>query len=185
MPYTAMRIPGAWVHSPTRHADNRGHFEEQFKLSEVQPLLGHPFEVRQVNKSLSSKGVLRGIHFTETHSGQAKYVSCPKGSILDFVVDLDLSSHTYGQWDSVLISAENGKSVLISEKLGHAFLSLENETTVQYLCSSEYDPKADSAYNIFSEIFAIDLHGIAKEFGIDDLILSERDRQAKSAPSKS
>jgi dTDP-4-dehydrorhamnose 3,5-epimerase len=184
MPYTAMRFPGAWVHNPTRHSDDRGHFEEQFKLSEVQPLLGHPFEVRQVNKSQSSRGVLRGIHFTESITGQAKYVSCPKGSILDFVVDLDLSSPTYGQWDSVLLSAENGKSVLISEKLGHAFLSLESDTTVQYLCSSEYDPSTDSSYSIFSENLAIDLHQIAKDYGIDHLVLSDRDKHAKNAPSK-
>lgn len=178
MQFTPMAIQGAWVHTPIRHEDNRGHFEEQFKLSAIESQLGRTFTVKQVNQSVSAKGVVRGIHFTDSPEGQAKYVSCPQGAIWDVVVDLRPDSPTYGKWDAVVISAENGKSVLISEGLGHAFLSLENDSVVHYLCNSEHRKDADKALQPFSPKLNIGFSIACSLHGIEETQLSERDAAA-------
>ncbi len=174
MPFQEMKIKGAWIHTPVRHKDNRGNFEEQFKLSEIESELGRSFSVRQVNQSVSNKGVIRGIHYTDSPEGQAKYVSCPKGAIWDVVVDLRKDYPTYGQWDSVELSAQNGLSVFISEGLGHAFLSLEDGSVANYLCTSEYAPEEDRTINPLSAKLAIDF----ESSGIKEFLLSQKDSDA-------
>jgi dTDP-4-dehydrorhamnose 3,5-epimerase len=169
-----MNIQGAWIHTPLRHIDERGHFEEQFKISQIESELGRSFTVKQVNQSVSNKGVIRGIHFTESPEGQAKYISCPKGAIWDVVVDLRKDSSTYGQWDAVELSAENGISVLISEGLGHAFLSLEDGSVAHYLCTAEYASEAERTINALSE--KLDIAFGAS--GIFEFVLSEKDSEA-------
>lgn len=178
MPFKEMKIKGAWVHTPSRHSDNRGHFEEQFKLSSIAEQLGTKFEVRQANQSVSKKGVIRGIHWTEGPAGQAKYISCPNGALWDVVVDLRRSSETYGQWDATIISAENGKSVFISEGLGHAFLALNEDTVANYLCSTEFNPEEDRTMNPLDKKLGIDFTSIAAKYGIGNFILSLKDSAA-------
>jgi dTDP-4-dehydrorhamnose 3,5-epimerase len=178
MPFEEMKIKGAWVHTPLRHHDNRGHFEEQFKLSLIEQELGRTFTVKQVNQSVSNKGVIRGIHYTDSPEGQAKYVSCPKGKIWDVVVDLRKDSPTYGQWDAVELSAENGLSVFISEGLGHALLSLEDGSVVNYLCSSEYNAAADRTIHALDPKLAITFEAAGAAFGITDFSLSAKDSGA-------
>ena len=168
------------MHTPLRHHDNRGHFEEQFKLSLIEQELGRTFTVKQVNQSVSNKGVIRGIHYTDSPEGQAKYVSCPKGKIWDVVVDLRKGSATYGQWDAVELSAENGLSVFLSEGLGHAFLSLEDGSVVNYLCSSEYNAAADRTVNAFDPKLAIAFSKIGEKHGIFEFLLSPKDSEAPS-----
>jgi dTDP-4-dehydrorhamnose 3,5-epimerase len=119
MPFTPSPLEGVFVYSPHRHADNRGHFEEQFKLSEFSSQVGVEFKVRQVNQSSSSKGVLRGIHYTEGSPGQAKYVSCPRGSVWDVIVDLRRDSPSFGKWFAEILSADNGRSIFIPEGRKH------------------------------------------------------------------
>ncbi len=94
MSFTQLKIPGAWVHTPKLYPDERGRFHEVFKKSEIEAMLGRDFPVLQVNQSESRKGVIRGIHWTDSKEGQAKYVSCPKGSIWDIVVDVRPESPT-------------------------------------------------------------------------------------------
>jgi dTDP-4-dehydrorhamnose 3,5-epimerase len=180
MHFTPMAIEGAWVHTPTRHEDSRGYFEEQFKLSEIEAHLGRSFDVQQVNQSVSAKGVIRGIHFTDSPQGQAKYVSCSKGALWDIVVDLRPNSPTYGKWDAVVISADNGKSVFISEGLGHAFLSLEETSVANYLCTSEYQAEFDKTVNVFSPKLEISFDEIASEHQVTVFRFSERDGQASN-----
>jgi dTDP-4-dehydrorhamnose 3,5-epimerase len=175
MPFEEMKIKGAWVHTPIRHEDNRGHFEEQFKLSALEAELGRTFTVKQVNKSVSAKGVIRGLHFTDSPEGQAKYVSCPQGALWDVVVDMRPESPTYGKWDAVIISAENGKSVLISEGLGHAFLSLQEDSVASYLCSSEFAPQHECTTNPLSPALNISWRSTADSFSIASFSLSEKD----------
>lgn len=174
MPFQEMKIKGAWIHAPIRHNDNRGHFEEQFKLSQIESELGRTFTVKQVNQSVSNKGVIRGIHYTDSPEGQAKYVSCPKGAIWDVVVDLRKDSPTYGQWEAVELSAENGLSVFISEGLGHAILSLKDGSVANYLCTNEYAPEADRTINPLSAKLGIDFDSS----GITEFRLSEKDSGA-------
>ncbi len=174
MPFQEMKIKGAWIHTPIRHNDERGHFEEQFKISQIESELGRSFVVKQVNQSVSNKGVIRGIHYTDSPEGQAKYVSCPKGAIWDVVVDLRKDSPTYGQWDATELSAENGLSVFVSEGLGHAILSLKDGSVANYLCTSEYAPDADRTINPLSAKLAIAF----ESSGITEFSLSEKDSEA-------
>lgn len=178
MTFTPLAIEGAWIHTPTRHEDNRGHFEEIFKISSVEKNLGRSFAVKQVNQSRSDRGVIRGVHVSSSLEGQAKYVSCTGGSLWDIVIDLRSDSSTFGKWDSILLSASNGKSVFISEGIGHAFLSLEENTIANYLCTSEYAPEFEITFNAFSPRFAIDFEKIAREHKIPRFKLSERDLNA-------
>ena len=175
MPLKEMKIQGAWVNTPIRHGDNRGYFQEQFRLSGIIKELGRSFSVAQVNQSVSNKGVIRGIHWTDGSEGQAKYVSCPFGALWDVVVDLRKDSPTFGTWDAEIISAENGRSVLISEGLGHAFLALEDNSVANYLCSSEFNPGFDRVINPLDEMLSIGFSEEAKKFGISDFILSDKD----------
>lgn len=178
MPFEQSPLKGVYVYTPVRHQDNRGHFEEQFKLSELENQLGIDFQVKQVNQSLSSKGVLRGIHFTEGFPGQAKYISCPSGSIWDVVVDLRVDSPTYGNWYADLLSSENGKSMYIPEGLGHAFLALEEGSVVNYLCSAEYHAERDRTLNPFSSTLAISFEEVMVRNGVQSFILSDKDSSA-------
>ena len=178
MPFEEMKIKGAWVHTPSVFPDERGSFHEVFKLSAIEDQLGRSFQVKQVNQSTSAKGVIRGIHFTDSVEGQAKYVSCVAGALWDVIVDVRKDSETYGQWDAVLLSAENKKSVLISEGLGHAFLSLKDGTVANYLCTSEFNPAADKTINPLSEKLAIAFGEIAAEHSIEKFALSPKDSDA-------
>lgn len=184
MPFEEMKIQGAWIHTPVRHSDKRGSFQEIFKISEITKSIGRGFVVAQVNQSVSNKGVIRGIHYTNSVVGQAKYVSCSRGEIWDVVVDLRPASPTYGQWDAVLLSAANGKSVLISENLGHAFLSLEDGSVSTYLCTAEYNPSADEAIHPLSPSIGIDFESMGNSRGISSFELSDRDSKAREFQPK-
>ena len=138
-----LAVPGAREFTPTLRGDERGIFLESFKASEFEKAVGRPFDLLQVNTSISAAGVLRGIHYTETPPGQAKYVTCLRGAFLDVVVDLRPDSPSFGAWDSVLIDDVHRRSVFLAEGLGHALLSLEDDSTVTYLCSLEYTPEFD------------------------------------------
>ncbi|OYD67592.1 dTDP-4-dehydrorhamnose 3,5-epimerase family protein [Rhodococcus sp. OK302] len=143
MDIRALKIAGAWEITPKQFGDNRGVFLEWFKSSAFTAVTGRTLELAQANCSVSAAGSLRGIHFTDNPPGQAKYVTCVKGAFLDVVVDLRVGSPTFGEWDSVLIDDVDRKAVYLSEGLGHAILSLEDGSTVMYLCSIEYSPEFD------------------------------------------
>jgi dTDP-4-dehydrorhamnose 3,5-epimerase len=178
MPFDPMGIQGPFVFTPVRHKDSRGHFQESFKLSTLKNELGLGFTVKQVNQSTSAKGVVRGIHFADNPPGQAKYVSCPKGAIWDVVVDIRVGSPTFGKWEGVEISADNGKAVLIPEGFGHAFLSLEADSVVSYLCSEEYSPGHEHQINPFDTDISIDFYRIAVAHKIPSFEISEQDKYA-------
>jgi dTDP-4-dehydrorhamnose 3,5-epimerase len=176
MSFTPLSIDGVWLHTPKVWPDDRGTFHEVFKFSSISDQLGREFEVKQVNQSTSAAGVVRGIHWTDSPEGQAKYVSCQKGSLWDVVVDLRPSSTTYGQWDARLLSEANSQSVLISEGIGHAFLALEDGTVANYLCTTEFDPGSDKTINPLDTWLEIPFEAKAMEFGVRKLTLSAKDR---------
>jgi dTDP-4-dehydrorhamnose 3,5-epimerase len=155
MSFTPLKIQGSWVFEPRKFDDDRGSFHEVFKLSQISEVLGRAFEVKQVNHSISKAGVIRGIHWADVPPGQAKYVSCFRGSIWDVVVDIRVGSPTFGQWDAAELSAENGKCVLIEEGLGHVFLALEDDSVVSYLCSEPFNPSAEHGINPLDQDIAI------------------------------
>jgi dTDP-4-dehydrorhamnose 3,5-epimerase len=136
----SLGIEGAWVRTPRIFQDDRGSFLESFRDDEFAADLGYRLEVAQVNCSVSRRGVLRGVHFADVPPGQAKYVSCLRGAIIDVVVDLRVGSPGFGKWEAVRLDEENRRSLFIAEGLGHAFMALTDECTVVYLCSTPYLP---------------------------------------------
>ncbi len=136
----ALSIDGAWAFTPRIHADSRGSFLEWFQAGELADVLGFPMDIAQANCSVSRRGVLRGIHFADVPPGQAKYVSCISGAILDVAVDLRVGSPGFGRWEAVRLDEESRRALLLSEGLGHAFMALTGSATVVYLCSTPYAP---------------------------------------------
>jgi dTDP-4-dehydrorhamnose 3,5-epimerase len=177
MSFTPLKIEGAWVFEPTKVDDERGSFHEVFQLSPISEVLGRNFEVKQVNHSISKAGVIRGIHWADVPPGQAKYVSCFRGKLWDVVVDIRLGSPTFGQWDAAELSAENGKSMLISEGLAHVFLSLEDDTSVSYLCSEPFSPSTEHGINPLDPDLAIPF---VSHWGESSFVVSDKDSKAPS-----
>jgi dTDP-4-dehydrorhamnose 3,5-epimerase len=167
-------IDGAWVVTPPIRSDARGSFLELFRGSEFLGALGYRMDIAQVNCSVSRRGVIRGIHFADVPPGQAKYVSCVSGAILDVVVDLRIGSPSYGQWEAVRLNDENRCSLFVSEGLGHVFMALSESATTVYLCSTPYAPARE--HGVHSLDPAI---GIAWPDGSDP-VLSDKDAAAPS-----
>lgn len=120
--------------------DDRGVFLESFKADIFESAVGRSFDLRQMNISVSKQGTVRGVHFADVPPGQAKYVQCFAGRILDVVVDIRVGSSTFGQWDAVELDSDSRTGLFISEGLGHAFCALSESVTVGYLCSTPYSP---------------------------------------------
>jgi dTDP-4-dehydrorhamnose 3,5-epimerase len=170
----SLDIEGAWLCRPEIHSDKRGKFHEWFSSSRIVTAAGRDLRVAQANCSVSKRGVIRGIHFSDVPPGQAKYLTCPAGAILDVIVDVRVGSPGYGNWTAVELTEENGCAVFISEGLGHAFAALTDDATVFYLCSSPYDPDREHG-----------IHPLDPEIGIEwpldtAPILSGKDESAPS-----
>ena len=173
MKLTQLDIQGAWLAESPIWSDDRGFFREWFKTDDIENEIDRDFCVEQANISSSSKGSLRGIHYSLAPSGQAKWITCVNGSIKDVIVDIRPNSKTFGKWLSVELSGSSGKALLISEGLGHGFLSLEENSIVVYLVSSAFSPSEEYAINPLDENIGID-------WGSDSayLKISEKDRIA-------
>lgn len=180
MEFRELTIPGAWEITPRQFGDDRGVFLEWFKDSAFQAAVGRPLDLKQANCSVSAAGVLRGVHFTDNPPGQAKYVTCVRGAFLDVIVDLRVGSPTFGQWDSVLIDDVDRRAVYLAEGLGHAILSLEDASTVMYLCSIEYTPGLDRDLHPLDPDLAIDWPTVGRDGAPLAYQLSEKDSAAPS-----
>jgi dTDP-4-dehydrorhamnose 3,5-epimerase len=169
-----LKIDGAWAFTPRIHGDRRGSFLEWFKDAELRADVGHSIQVAQANCSVSRRGVVRGIHFSDVPPGQAKYVSCASGAIIDVVVDIRMGSPGFGSWDAVRLDDESRRALYISEGLGHAFVAVSDQATELYLCSTPYAPDREHG-----------LHPLDPAIGIawpDDIepLLSDKDAAAPS-----
>lgn len=173
-----LSIAGAWEFTPRQFGDDRGVFLEAFKASEFEKATGRALDLRQANCSVSSAGVLRGIHYTDHPPGQAKYVTCVRGAFLDVVVDLRADSPTYGRWDSVLIDDVDRRAVFLSEGLGHAILSLADDSTVVYLTSLEYTPELDHDLDALDPDLAIDWPTVGRDGAPLNITRSAKDTAA-------
>ncbi|GAA1482593.1 dTDP-4-dehydrorhamnose 3,5-epimerase [Gordonia sinesedis] len=156
-------IAGAWEFTPTQHGDARGLFAETFKADVVAEVIGHPFTLAQVNLSVSAAGVLRGVHFADVPPGQAKYVTCPQGAILDVIVDIRVGSPTFGASEAVLLDDVDRRAVYLAEGLGHAFCSLADGSTVTYLCSTGYNPAGEHGIDPLDPELGIDWPTTARD----------------------
>lgn len=175
-----LRVPGAWELTPQMFGDDRGVFLEWFRADDLVDIAGHPLDLQQANCSVSAAGVLRGIHFADVPPGQAKYVTCAKGAVLDVVVDVRVGSPTFGQWDSVLLDDVDRRAIYISEGLGHAFLSLEDDSTVMYLCSTGYAPGREHGIDPLDPAIGIVWPTQGRDGRELTYVLSDKDRDAPS-----
>lgn len=151
-----MSISGALEITPQVHGDSRGVFLEWYRADRLTEATGYRFDLAQVNLSVSARGVVRGIHFASVPPGQAKYVTCVSGRVLDVVVDLRVGSATFGNWDSVTLDDTDRRAVYLAEGLGHGFCALSELATVTYLCSEPYAPEREYAVNPFDPEIGID-----------------------------
>ncbi len=161
-----------WVFSPEIRLDPRGSFLESFKASSLEEVTGRRFDLSQSNISVSRSGTVRGIHFAQVPPGQAKYVQCVRGAILDVVVDIRVGSPTFGQWEAVRLDDDKREALFISEGLGHGFCALTPEVTVDYLCSEPYAPSREFG-----------IHPLDPALGIPwptdvEIVLSDKDAAA-------
>jgi epimerase EvaD len=140
-----LTIPGAFEFTPPSFADPRGEFVAPYQQTPFVQAVGHPLRVAQTNQSVSVRGTIRGVHFADTPPGQAKYVYCMHGELLDVVVDLRVGSPTFGRWDAVQLSGAKVSAVYLPEGFGHAFIALADDTLAAYYCSAEYNPAAEHA----------------------------------------
>ncbi|CAM4008574.1 MULTISPECIES: dTDP-4-dehydrorhamnose 3,5-epimerase family protein [Tsukamurella] len=176
-----LTVPGAFEFTPQQFGDDRGRFLEWFKASEFEAATGSPMpELQQANCSVSAAGVLRGVHYTLNPPGQAKYVTCVRGAFLDVIVDLRRDSATFGTWDSVLLDDVDRRAVYLPAGLGHAILSLEDQSTVMYLCSSEYAPDLDREIDAFDPDLAIDWPTTGRDGAALHYVRSAKDGAAPS-----
>ncbi|WP_169951619.1 dTDP-4-dehydrorhamnose 3,5-epimerase [Microbispora sp. H11081] len=167
-----LQIPDAYVFTPAVHRDDRGMFLEWFRAEDLAAALGHRFDLAQANLSVSRRGVLRGVHFAEVPVGQAKYVTCVSGAVLDVVVDLRVGSPAFGQWESVPLDDVSRRGVYLAEGLGHAFMAVSEQATVAYMCSQPYAPGREHGIHPLDPEL-----GIAWPEGLDPL-LSPKDAVA-------
>ncbi len=144
-----LAVPGSFVVDLVPHGDARGRFTEWYRADVMSRLVGHPLGLAQANHSVSARGVLRGIHFALVPPGQAKYVYCPAGRVLDVVVDVRVGSPTFGVHDAVVLDSEQPRAMYLAEGLGHAFLSLTDSSSLTYLVSSGYDPAREFGISPF------------------------------------
>ena len=172
-----LAIAGAWEITPVVHGDPRGEFFEWFTESGFTTMAGHRLDLRQANCSVSRAGALRGVHFAEVPPSQAKYVTCMRGAVVDVVVDLRVGSPTFGRWDAVTLDDRTHRSVYLSEGLGHAFLALQDDSTITYLCSAAYAPEREHTVDPLDPALGIEWTTWAAG---TELLLSDRDRAAPS-----
>ncbi len=175
-----LAIAGAFEITPQQHRDDRGVFLEWFKADRFGRAVGHPLTLAQANCSVSAVGVIRGIHFSDIPPGQAKYVTCLAGAVLDVVVDLRVGSPSFGSWDSVLLDDVERRAMYIGEGLGHAFMSLSDGGTIAYLCSTPYAPGREHAIDPFDPQIGIAWPLTDRDGRPVEPMLSERDTAAPS-----
>jgi dTDP-4-dehydrorhamnose 3,5-epimerase len=158
-----LSVAGAFEVTPVQHADERGLFLEWYREDAFTGMTGGPFHVAQANCSVSNAGTLRGIHFTEVPPGQAKLVTCVQGAAFDVAVDLRVGSATYGRWDTVLIDDRERRATYLPAGFGHAFLALEDNTVVSYLCSAVHAPARDHAIHPLDLAIAVEWPTIGRD----------------------
>lgn len=144
MNYTETSIKGVYVIEPKVFNDSRGYFFECFRQAEFEAHVG-PIRFVQENESMSSRGVLRGLHYQKGASSQAKLVRVIKGRVLDVAVDIRRSSPTFGQHVAVELSDENKLQFFIPRGFAHGFLVLSDEAIFTYKVDNVYAPQDEAS----------------------------------------
>ena len=171
-------IEGVLILEPKVFNDARGYFFESFSQREfdekVAPILGHTIRFVQDNESMSSYGVMRGLHFQRPPFTQSKLVRCVKGAVLDVAVDIRKGSPTFGQHVAVELTGDNHRQFFISKGFAHGFAVLSETAVFQYKCDEFYHPEADGGISIMDQSL-----GINWKIPTDQALLSEKDTKHK------
>lgn len=162
-------IEGVVIIEPRVFKDARGYFFESFSQREFEEKV-RKINFVQDNESMSSYGVMRGLHFQRPPFAQSKLVRCVKGAVLDVAVDIRKGSPTYGQHVAVKLTEDNHRQFFIPRGFAHGFAVLSDMAVFQYKCDNYYAPQADGGISILDSELGIDWH-----IPLDNAILSEKD----------
>ena len=164
-------IEGVVIIEPRLFKDARGYFFESFSKREFEEKVG-PVDFVQDNESMSSYGVMRGLHFQRPPFAQSKLVRCVKGAVLDVAVDIRKGSPTYGQHVAVELTEENHRQFFIPRGFAHGFAVLSETAIFQYKCDNYYAPQSEGAIAWNDPELNIDW-----KLDPADIILSEKDKK--------
>ncbi len=163
-------IPGVLIIEPKVFGDARGYFLESFNAKEFAEKTGLNITFVQDNESMSSYGVMRGLHFQKPPYTQSKLVRCVKGAVLDVAVDIRKGSPTFGQHVAVELTEDNHRQFFVPRGFAHGFAVLSELAVFQYKCDNFYSPQADGGISILDNSLCVDWR-IPK----DKALLSEKD----------
>ncbi|MGW6599919.1 dTDP-4-dehydrorhamnose 3,5-epimerase family protein [Streptomyces sp. NPDC055036] len=168
-----LAVEGAVEFTPRVFPDERGLFVSPFQEAAFEKAVGHRlFRTAQTNHSRSRRGVVRGVHFTVTPPGTAKYVYCAQGAALDIVIDIRVGSPTYGQWDAVLLDPVDFRAMYFPLGVGHAFVALADDTVMSYMLTSGYVAENELALSALDPALGLPIPADI------DPVMSERDMAA-------
>ena len=173
MNYIKTEIPDVWVCEPKVFADARGYFMETWRAADFNEHIGHEVNFVQDNQSMSSRGVLRGLHFQKGEFSQAKLVRVLQGTVVDVAVNLRQASPTFGKYVMVELSAENKRQLFIPRGFAHGFQVLSDTAVFTYKVDNIYAPQAECSIRYDDPKI-----GIAWPItNPQELLLSEKDLQ--------
>lgn len=162
-------IDGVWIIEPKVFGDSRGYFFESFSQRDFEQAIG-PVKFVQDNESMSTYGVMRGLHFQRPPYTQSKLVRCVKGAVLDVAVDIRKGSPTYGHYVSVELTESNHRQFFIPKGFAHGFAVLSDVAVFQYKCDEFYHPESEGGISILDESLGIDW-----QIPTDKALLSDKD----------
>lgn len=170
-----LAVEDALEFTPQVFRDDRGTFCSPFQQEAFIEAHGGPLPpVAQTSHSLSRRGTVRGVHYTRTPPGNAKYVHCAGGRALDIVVDVRTGSPTFGRWDSVILDHTDFRALYLPVGVGHAFVALDDDTVMSYMFSSSYVAENELALSVRDPALGLPVPADLP------LLLSDRDRAAPS-----
>lgn len=168
--FTETKLKGCFILEPKIIKDERGYFMESFNEKTFAEGVGQKVIFVQDNQSFSTKGVLRGLHYQTGEHAQAKLVRVLHGEVLDVAVDLRPNSPTFGQYESVLLTAENQTQFFVPRGFAHGFLVLSETATFFYKCDNFYNKESEGGLLFNDATVNIDWN-----FPTEQLIISEKD----------
>lgn len=163
-------IEGVLIIEPKVFGDARGYFLESFNAKEFAEKTGLNINFVQDNESMSSYGVMRGLHFQRPPFTQSKLVRCVKGAVLDVAVDIRKGSPTYGKHVAIELTEDNHRQFFVPRGFAHGFAVLSETAVFQYKCDNFYAPQADGGISILDDSLGIDWR-----IPTDKAILSDKD----------
>ena len=170
MEFIKTEIDGVWIIEPKVFNDDRGYFFESFKQAEFDKHIGYHVDFIQDNESKSSYSVLRGLHYQEGDTAQAKLVRVIKGKVVDVAVDLRKSSPTFGKYVMVELSEDNKRQFFVPRGFAHGFLVLSDEAIFTYKVDNVYSPQTEASLRWNDETV-----GVKWPIDVKDVVLSDKD----------